>query len=277
MRIKVSILLRQLSERIALTRDDFIKEYHSFSPKVHNVSGETVVSNVVEVGDKSYKVITTLGIKDIGDQNIVRVDFSTIELNKDTKKLQDIDHIFDYNLIKDVKKYIGYFKDVENIKPYYDEIMRIKEFRQLEPTFLKVLSSLNKLKDAYPKYEGAYEKINQVWLWLSHKMNSDSPEHMSPTLNVQGLSTKVFSSVILSIREGLKRLSKIYPKGFFHGFEIDSKKDTPNDLRRENIYSKLYEKFMPMILGSDIKYTKRAGPDGQLYIFDSPLYAKDIK
>jgi len=254
-----------------------IKEYHTHSPQVHSIRGELIVSNIIDIGDNKYKVITSLETKKIEDKNIIRIDFSTIELNKKTKNIQDSYQLHDYNLIETTKEYIGYFKDIKNIGPFYEELIKITKFDQLEPTFTKVLDRLKILKDRDSNYELAYKKIDQVWSWLGIRIKEMDEDSMSPTLNVPGLSTRVFSSVILSIMEGLKRLLKIKSNNSIDGFEIDSKKDNPGDKRRENIYSRLYDKFFPMLLSSELKYTKKMGPDGYLYLFDRPLVLKDLK
>lgn len=278
--------LRDISYRLSFTKDDIIEQYHSYTPQIHEVGGEISINNIVSVGDSQYKVFTNLypivySGSTGSDENYIRVDFTTSELNDQVNKAQSSDDIYEINVKKKIKDML--LKGDSSLSPSVNKsiseiAMYVNSLEEMARRFWIVYNKEDINREEQKIILNIYGKVKEYWGYLRDDVESDvAHEFYSPTLNVEGLSTKVFSSVILSIREGLKRLFKRYPNKMLHGLEIDSKPDYAGDKRRAAIYQKLFSRYMSMIIGDSIPYTIENGPGGQLYKFKEPLSAKMFK
>jgi hypothetical protein len=253
MKRSIADFIKDCVKKISFTREDFDREKENFSPEFYMTGSVLNISNKVLVGDKEYNIITSLELKKWNRPNfLLHVRFTTYEINEETKDLKKSD-VYDKVMLKKVKTQIEYNFAHE---PFNALVQKARSFFELD----SILRSLVKSKQFTPEQIKTIDNIMQ--------------QTTAPTLNVRGLSTKVFPSIMLSIKEGFKRLN---PNAKIAGISMAAKGDYANDTRRSEIYHMLFKKFSDVITGSPLKYTIEGGFPNFRYVFDQPITLADIE
>jgi len=298
--LEISRLLRESSDKIALTQEDLTSEYLNFNPKINHVYGYTTVRNTVDVGEDLYNVYTQIAVTEIDDGNYIEIHFYTFpEDDKSSRK-----HMSDPELIgrhkaltyaiEKVKKLLN---GLDLVGKFVPSIVGVPDFESLLKNLERWHRVVKSSEESYKKKDSAnsrilavYDKekkaLSEAYEFVSNMHNDSnlSQEDQeandrahNPTLNVPGLSTKVFSSVIFSIREALRKIATQKPNLIINGFLIGAKEDHTGDKRRETVYRHLFRKFKSFILGTSTGYVERPHGEGSLYVLDTPVKLGDIK
>lgn len=277
---------RGLFPKKSFTKDDIIRENYTFNPKFHVVNSAIVHRNdVVLPSGEEYTVITSV-TPSVSPEGLVevRVDFSTVEkTDHSDKNIRDIDELGDHSQATEIKQYI---KDTILSFEQQGQELWAKAFKNI---FEKLGNSFDDIEDFYEKNIQAYEKDTPEIKKLGDKIREVSENfsvYNSKTLNKEGLSTKVLSSVVLSIVESLRNIkTRLTGPGKkrndlkLHSFLIGAKKDFDGDSRRQTIYKNLFKKFSSMITNERYTIKETRASDGDLeshYQYNKPIPFKDL-
>lgn len=238
--------------RTAILTEGIRSALPDYAPSVAPVSsGEAHYSHDVDVADDRYRLITKIRVvpHDVG--KYVRMDYSMVALDEDTKDFRRLGEINDHAagpiILEELRKNPEY-------KAVYNRLKALPGSKIVEEVF-KGVGIPESVQSMARSYFGG-----EKWPLVRHKA--------VPTLNQQAY-LKVLPLVALDIVQGTKDLAS---GGQISGFIIDSKKDAPDDDRRKHMYRYLMEKVFKMgLFGITPEYRIEERGSTDYFTFSQPL------